>query len=984
MIKFLDFTELNGLVSCAKPASAKNNAEILYLIEASKLGVEAVFFRRFYQDGARENRNILPFQSEPAVCLFKVEEDAFFNSEEHKVLHAALWSAGKNEVYVLMGKTRVDIVNARRPAPVDQSGDVNLETLCLTRAAVQNFDDTRFSSYLFESGTFWEQPDFVNEIDENNSPYIFLLRYLMATRNVLFKSLSTLTARTIDKLLVTCILIKFLEDIRDDNGKHSLRSIYKKHRINTFGEALASNVFLDILEDLSSEFNGKIFSQFSTAEKKDLKKSDLSKISQFLSGDIDPHSNQLFLWKQYSFKHLPPEVISAIYENFIQAESIRQKGQTEKGVVYTPIHLVNHLIDEAMPLDKPELFRNEQFKVLDPACGSGVFLVAAYKRLLQWWALNNRTDGSIQYPKSKKAQKILENNIFGVDIKETATLVSIFGLTTALLEKLSPQEIWNNLRFNDLSQHNIVAHNFFEWAAKAKNSETSFDLIIGNPPFNIEMDKTRDQVLRKSTLNQLNLNHPNIPYHNFALYFFETAALLANHVCMIIPANVLLYNKATQKYRMQIFKNYTVKKIFDFTHLRRDLFHRSADTPVVAVIMDSTPSGHQDIEHYVVKRMVSSEKKIRFEIDYYDRHVVKWNWAMDEARSFVWKTNLLGGGRLFQLISRLSLLPTLQDHILSNPGWTCQRGFEGGNGMELKNQNQIVGISKKGNVEIAENITITTANLKDKGLYKPPFLVFEQILGDKNIPTAIVTSENLGNKKHLFFKRDFIGLKVPDSSLDELQHIHERFRKTSKKQLNFQLYVLATSSNCLILHETAIRQGDLLDVPFSHDDKSLALSEAESHLQDDVLNYYIHLGKSISIQGAANKLHAFVSDTQLIGYGKSFCLEMNGIYSKNGKSWQAGVIYRNALYTVYQFGFGPDNALVNQVVETLDENMMILLQDKLSNSGTIYTRVVRLYSHVKGYDCVYLIKPNAIRYWLHSIALRDADDTFYELAQEGY
>lgn len=983
MTQFLDFTVSRGLVYCTDPTRAKNNAEKLYLTEVGKLSAESVFFRRFYQSIVGSVGESIPIHSEPAVCLFEVS-DNFFNSETHKQLHAALWSSGKNEVYVLKSNTRIDVVNARKPAPVDQSKNLNLEPLRLAHAAIDNFNDYRFSAYLFESGTFWEQPDFISQVDENSSPYIYLLRYLMATRSALFKSVTTLSPGTIDKLLVTCILVKFLEDIKDDNGKHTLRSIYKKRKINTFGDALVDGIFLEILEDLSAEFNGKIFNQFSQSEKKEIKKSDLSKISQFLRGDIDIDTEQIFLWKQYSFKHLPPEVISGIYENFIQAESVRQKGQIEKGVVYTPLHLVNHLVDEVMPLNRPELFKDEKFKVLDPACGSGVFLVAAYKRLLQWWALNNSIDGNILYPKSKKAQKILENNIFGVDIKETATLVSIFGLTTALLEKLSPQEIWNNLRFHDLSEHNIVNDNFFDWAAKKKKANETFDLVIGNPPFNIELGKKRHEVLKKSTLDRLELNHKDIPYYNFALYFFETAMLLSENVCMIVPSNVLLYNKSAQKYRMRVFADYTVKKIYDFTHLRRDLFHRSADTPVVAIIVESKPSNHQDIEHFVVKRMLSSERKIRFEIDYYDRNIVKWDWAMDESKSFVWKTNLLGGGQLFQLINRLSLLPTLEEHVKSNKEWVVGRGFEGGVGTELKSRDQVAGINDDGKIEITENVTITTAKLKDKALYKPPYLIFEQVIGNKNIPIAIVTERDLRKNKHLFFNRDFIGLKVPSDALPELLRIYDHFKKTSKNLLNFQLYVLATSSNCLILHETAIRQGDLLGVPYPLDEKFFALSEAESELQQDVLDYYIHLGKSINSRDTAGKLHVSTSKKQLTDFGKTFCRELNAIYSTNGKSWQAGTIYTGSLYTVYKFGFGPDNGLVNQFVDQPDENMSALLEDKLSNSGTIYTRVVRLYSHEDGYDCIYLVKPNAARYWLQSIALRDANDTFYELAKQGY
>ncbi|WP_162128720.1 N-6 DNA methylase [Flavobacterium phycosphaerae] len=226
-----------------------------------------------------------------------------------------------------------------------------------------------------------------------------------------------LLPETIDKLLVTSILIKFLEDITDDKGKHTLRNLYKKHKIQTFAEVVENGLLVSILNDLSNEFNGKI-DKFSELEKNQIANANLNLLANFLRANINLKTNQLFIWEQYSFKHLPAEVISAIYENFIQAESVRNTGGKEKGVVYTPIHLVNLLIDEVMPLDKPELFKDNSFRVFDPSCGSGVFLVAAFKRLLQWWAINNSTRDNIQYPDSKNFSENIGRQYFGVDLKK--------------------------------------------------------------------------------------------------------------------------------------------------------------------------------------------------------------------------------------------------------------------------------------------------------------------------------------------------------------------------------------------------------------------------------------------------------------------------------------------------------------------------------------------------------------------------------------
>jgi len=487
-------------------------------------------------------------------------------------------------------------------------------------------------------------------------------------------------------------------------------------------------------------------------------------------------------------------------------------------------------------------------------------------------------------------------------------------------------------------------------------------------------------------LARLNLKHKKIPNNNFALHFFESSMLLTRKICLIIPSNVLLYSKSSQDYRNKIFTNYSVNKLFDFTHLRRDLFHKTADTPVVAIIAENKMSEKLKIEHTVIKRTISFEKKIRFEIDYYDRHFVPWNWAVDPRKEFVWKTNLLGGGRLFHLIYRFSLLPTLKSFINKQENWKSQRGFEGGNKIVIKDQDQIVGISDDGKPTII-NATITTNNLKDKDIYSSPFIIFEQTLGIRSLKTCFVSSVDLFTKNpFLYYSRNYVGIVSPKSGEKILRRIYNLSKAANEiDRLSYQMYAVCISSNCLILHETAIRQNDLLSLPFPAEDGELSISNEEKLLQDDVLNYYIHLGKAISKRGGGYKLHKEADAKQIELFGKNFCETLNFIYAKNGKSWQAGNVYRTTMFTIYQFGYGKNDGLRFSLGKDLGhDDVEILVKDKLSNCAAIYNRVVRIYKHINGYDCLFLIKPNTLRYWLNSIALRDADDTFMTLKNAGF
>jgi len=982
VLEKLHFNSDNGLVLCKDP-KYKHIGELYHIHEkADKLGATAVLFRRKYN----ENNEIT--DSKPALYIYK-EKDDFFNSQPHKDLHAKIWSAGDIEVYFIVSETRIDIFNARKPADVTDKNDLSLKSLCLVSEALEKFNDQRFSAIVFGKGIFWEQEDFSNQLKEEDSPFHRLLEYLMIVRKDLEDNKSIgLSRETIDKLLIICILIKFLEGIKDVNEKHALSEIYDRHDVKSkkFEEALEKGLCIPILKELACKFKGKIF-DISAKERQEIEKAKLKSVAAFLTAklDITKEHKQRFLWEQYNFNHLPVELISSIYENFLQKE----EDIREKGVVYTPPFLVNFLIDEVMPLNKTaasEYFYERKFKVLDPSCGSGVFLVAAYKRMLQWWSINcYEKTGEIKFPDLKVCQEILENNIFGVDIEKTATLITIFSLTIALLDKLEPKKIWNNLKLNSL-QNNIKTQDFFEWAANAKSEGKKFDLVIGNPPFNDEKGESSHKI-EPELVKKIGFKHEKVAGNKFALQFFEGGMALGKEVILIIPSSVLLYNRKAQTYREQIFKDFTIEKIFDFTHLRRELFG-SSDTPVCAVLANPTESDGKAIEHTVVKRLVHSENKICFEIDHYDRHFVRHDWTTDAAKQFIWKTNLLGGGRLFHLIYRLSLLETLKQFIdrKKNSEWIYSVGYII---KDISNKRKLRADFITGKLTInpksfkyngdfdteIENSELFVAPRK-KELYTAPHIIFKLVAEKSKIPMAF-------SDEYLCFNSKFVGIHAPQSDREELYRIYDRLHKNETTFKLYQTFILATSSSAMIHRETSMVKEDIDNLPYPEETEYLIPSPTEEILINDILEYYIHLGKAISKKGKGLKLNKKVSKDQLQNFGKTFCDLLNPIYAKNGKSWQCGKFYQTESFTIYQFGYGKNECLSFQMPDDLYDVVKSMIYDNTSNRGAIFTRVCRYYKHLNGYDCVFLIKPNATRYWLNSIALRDADETFMDLRKAG-
>jgi len=320
--------------------------------------------------------------------------------------------------------------------------------------------------------------------------------------------------------------------------------------------------------------------------------------------------------------------------------------------------------------------------------------------------------------------------------------------------------------------------------------------------------------------------------------------------------------------------------------------------------------------------------------------------------------------------------------------WIYSSGYKiGGNTKKkpahfIKEGDKIDKINEDGSFQVAaeKEKTDLLEFFPLENIYTPPTLIIDQILGKHNVPVSLI--ESYVANKYFYFNRDFIGIHAPIEEVNDLRRIYSFIKEKYNKL--YQLYVIIRSGSCLVLTETEINKRDIDSLPYPEDDSYLNLSKSEKILQNDVLSYYIHLGKAITPNSAGNILFQPVPQKQLRHFGEAFCDMLNSIYLKNNKSWQSGIIQIKGSYIVYQFGFGKNNGLKSEHNIIFNEEIKTLIEDKISNRGVVYKKIVRFYSSMDGYDCVFLIKPNIMRYWLNSIALRDADDTFIDLKEAGF
>ena len=251
---------------------------------------------------------------------------------------------------------------------------------------------------------------------------------------------------------------------------------------------------------------------------------------------------------EYSFKHIPIELISNFYEEFIP------KDKENSGTVYTPSHLVNLLIDECLPLSNKDEDLQYNVKLADVSCGSGIFITTAFKRLVQRWRVKNRNEktGKLATPTLKIVKKILAENIFGVDLHPTSVKLTKFSLQLALCQLVPNKELWTwneDKVFKDLQNINIYNKDFFDFLMKTISFHNSLDLIIGNPPFqSLKEDKKIKEysTITKKLKENINFEFSvKIPDNQLALMFLEASSLLLKNkgeLCFIQKSTSLLYN----------------------------------------------------------------------------------------------------------------------------------------------------------------------------------------------------------------------------------------------------------------------------------------------------------------------------------------------------------------------------------------------------------------------------------------------------------
>ena len=226
-------------------------------------------------------------------------------------------------------------------------------------------------------------------------------------------------------------------------------------------------------------------------------------------------------WEDFDFAHIPVGVLSQVYESFSHRADPRTARDTS--VHYTPRTIANFMVDEAFAaLESPA-----DAKVLDGACGAGIFLVLAYRRLVRERWLRDE-----ERPRTDVIQDILYKQIRGFDISESALRLAALALYITAIELTASPRPPQSLKFS----RNIRGEVLYRFGGDNQASQSttfllgslgpevptefanSFDIVIGNPPWTRLRDDRADDGSAEartaaSVTAELNREFTNIGRH---------------------------------------------------------------------------------------------------------------------------------------------------------------------------------------------------------------------------------------------------------------------------------------------------------------------------------------------------------------------------------------------------------------------------------------------------------------------------------------
>ncbi|HEV2234640.1 MAG TPA: N-6 DNA methylase [Terriglobia bacterium] len=437
----------------------------------------------------------------------------------------------------------------------------------------------------------------------------------------IFKNNPDLTAKqlneVVQRLLDRVVFIRIAED-RHIIEKRQLADAVDEWKARG-GKLHLFDWLNDLFHKINEDFNGEIFKPH-LSETIKIDSEVLAKIIERLYPPKSP----------YRFDVIGVELLGSIYERYLgktirvtpKQARVEEKPEVRKagGVYYTPKYIVDYIVKNTVGkiIEGKTPKQIEKIRILDPACGSGSFLIGAFQCLIDYhvkWYLahpeqevrhahpsldfmrevHTNPDGGHRLSVYRKA-KILRNNLFGVDIDPQAVEITMMSLYLKALEgemsQLPPkQHLLPELKYNIICGNSLIGPdiydqgtlfgdeerdriNAFDWISESVGfgrimKEGGFSCVVANPPY------IRIQTLQAFSpieAEYLKRHYASAVSGNFDIYvcFVErgvSALRKEGSLGFILPSKFFQTDYGASL-REILVRDRLVEKVVDFGHLQ--------------------------------------------------------------------------------------------------------------------------------------------------------------------------------------------------------------------------------------------------------------------------------------------------------------------------------------------------------------------------------------------------------------------------------
>ena len=976
----LDINSGTGLATEDNLQSMTSFQRLFYTQVHEKIGIDAVYFLRDVNGIAKV----------PLIYFSVIQK---YDAKQVAELHRLSWNLGEAPLLFVVTPDEILIYNNYETPQVIENGNLDptagiIETLSLTDGLVsQQLALKKYHRSLLESGEYWRQS--MTRFNAQNRVDATLISNLRIMRRTLINQISKrcdkskeIITGVVHALLSRSIFIKYLEERKDSNGE----TVFPQDFYCNFMES--AKWYTDVLNSkeatynlfltLKDKFNGDTL-QVSEIETEIITQDDLDELRTFILGNSELESRQLTLWPLYSFDIIPIQLISSIYELFFHLSD----EEDEKGTYYTPLHLVNLVMDEVYPWEG----EYKDISFFDPSCGSGIFLVEAYRRLVCRWMSQN----AVQAITCDRLNLLLKNSIFGVDINEEAIRVASFSLSLAMCDFLDPRSIWDKLSFPSLLGKNLISSDFFD-EDKSFNKER-YDVIVGNPPWQSNITEKTKEYLKK--VNRV------IGDKQIAQAFSIKCSELCKQngiICLLMPSKGLLFNRSdkSRMYRANLFSDNNVLAIINLSVYRKFLFDHASGPAAAIIYTPKREELKQPIIYCTPKPIYTIEDTRKFSIDPTDICRIPHD-IIDDDR--IWKIAMWGAPRDLELIGKMQSTFAPMASFIEENHMTTAEGFKRGN---RKHQ----------------CYDFTGLPLIEAKSFKPYYVSSDElpIVDFHDFECVVKNAREIFTAPHLIIKQSHKNGTFLSEVLDydavfnhSLLGIHGEIEQLKYLSVIigsrvFSYYHILTNRKWLVERDE-LEAGDIWQTPIPKPNNAelteacnifdklvnspkenylleqfarnmYRLKEYECYQIDDVIDYVYDYFKN------KNRSVSFFRPS--IDNYKLYYASLKGILTR---TFGTGMGFSGDLY----FGNAPLSVLVLNVEHSttkdlniitnndqLNEILLNLDRSLVDNQQMVFVRRnLRIYQREK----IFIVKPAQRKYWTYSAACRDADEIFEDISK---